>query len=132
MNGLDIDRLHNVIDRMRDGKHIGRQEGKSEALLQLMLGEVFLGGPGNRYLYVGNTNMQAYTMCNAFLKKVIDEGYKVQRQDNTILVEQTGQVFKFENQERVTSNSFRGQYFAEIFSDLTDRPAPEILLLKRP
>ena len=46
----DLDRLHGVLT---DIDEVKRREGKTFAILMLMLGEAQLADEGNRYLYVG-------------------------------------------------------------------------------
>lgn len=47
----DLDQVQDVLS----GKRTGRGCGKTFAIIMQMLGEVWLGAPGNMYLYVGES-----------------------------------------------------------------------------
>lgn len=78
LNQLDLDRLHATIDKIVDGEYIGRQEGKTTAILTLMLGEAMLGGKGNQYLYVGQNYRWTQEVRKIFAQLLEDEGFLVQ------------------------------------------------------
>ena len=111
---LDIDRLHENVEALVD--FVPKGDGKTTAILSLMLGEMWCGDLKNRYLFVGNDENHAKQACKQFAHIVTGEGPIVRfMYEDTLNV---GQSFQFIGAERFLSGSFRGAEFARVFVDV--------------
>jgi hypothetical protein len=113
---FDIDRLHGVIA----GERVGRQCGKTFATFTQMVGEAQLGGPGNTYLYVGETEAQVRSFMKEFVYVLELEGMvpvAVFRSQNK--VQTPTHTFYFMAINEMIPCKIRGYRFARTFIDLT-------------
>ena len=69
---LDVDALHEITERIHRGDPLYRGEGATLARLYLMFGEVELGDPENKYLYIGDTPFWAREVAHHFLQLVYE------------------------------------------------------------
>lgn len=121
MNPLDLDRLHNVIDRMDKGEPRDVYGGFTTSYLYLMLGEVQLADPGTCFIYVTSTSQHANKIRKQFQELVWDtEHYKSEiRHPTQIHVPDTGQDFFFISIDVFLSKfSFMGTRVHRIFFDV--------------
>lgn len=73
----DLDRLHGVLSNLDEAKP--RREGKTFAILMLMLGEAQLADEGNSYLYVGENWRWTETVQRDFFEILQVEGLNIER-----------------------------------------------------
>lgn len=115
---MDIDRLHKTVERLREGRQVPRRQGQTEALLQLMLGEVWLGGYENRYMFIGYNMRQAIHAQRRFLNILESEGYGCIIGVDSIFIKETQQHFRFIGAH--DANRLHGYQAAEYFVDKTE------------
>lgn len=122
---LDERRLQSVIEKIERGGFLERGEGKTLALIYLMVAEVELGDPTNRYLYIGENEIVTRYVAHDFLTLIeeILPGYfekrgGAERAPSMIVVEK--QVFHFISGEEFIDGcrSPKGK-FNRIFVDIT-------------
>ena len=111
---IDIDRLHRNVEGL--GEFVPKGDGKSTAILSLMLGEVWCGDPKNFYLYVGNDENHAEQALKQFAHIVRSEGPLVQFLNHDTI--NVGQSFRFIGVDRFLSDAFAGAEYARVFVDV--------------
>lgn len=67
---LDIDRLHDCIDKIKGSESIERQIGVTTAYKYLMLDEVLGGGPYNQYVYISHNLIHARQVALEFAEMI--------------------------------------------------------------
>ena len=65
-NKLNLDLLHSATELILSGSYRHQSQGKTVAYIQLMLGEVELGGRNNHYMYIGETSGAVLAARKAF------------------------------------------------------------------
>lgn len=113
----DLDRLHGVLT---DIDEVKRREGKTFAILMLMLGEAQLADEGNRYLYVGENWKWTESVQRDFFEILEVEGIGVERatsRPHELWCQR--KMFKFAAIDRNIDNVCRGALYDRTFIDLT-------------
>lgn len=128
---VDINQLHEVIN----GDCWGRSCGKTFSILMRMLGEAWLGSPGNVYLYIGETREWSERVMGEFRKILEFEGFKVadnsERANDRLFVgtpvTTSGgiegcetQLFIFWSIDSNVPELVNGWDFAEVFNDVDE------------
>ena len=67
MLDLDIDKLHNCVQKINQCEYLPPNSGTTTAYLNLMIGEVWLGNPHNQYVYIGNDRGHVKNICLDFI-----------------------------------------------------------------
>jgi len=124
LDNLDIDRLHEVVER-RFVYPLPRGSGRTTSMLALMVGEAHLGDPGNVYLYIGENIDWTRTVAQSLADILRKEGFSVTVRDSvrvTLFVGDEDHLVKcfwFIPVSETLRVDIRGAVYDDIFVDLT-------------
>jgi hypothetical protein len=121
MEILDLDRLHNTIKSISDDKWLGRGEGRTTALLALLMGEIELGDRDNTYLFIcPNARNTGYTL-RRFVDMLESNGftdYVYKPMHNHVIIPQLNILIFFDSISTLSRDSFRGHRIQRVFLDV--------------
>ena len=123
---IDRDRLEDV--NLQTAYPIG--QGRTFMFAMQLLGEAWLGDPGNEYLYIGERTHFAKDILRDFAQILQDEGFEVEvnmAQGKINVLSPKPCVFRFIGPERHgIERATRGIRWADVFVDLTYESADKI------
>lgn len=128
---LDLHRLQTVVERIHHGDRFHRGEGQTVARIYLMFGEVEVGDPDNRYLYVAENSLCAKWVSRDFLeliyrvfpemKNSVDIKRHPEFYPDTVVLP-NGQVYRFVSVDWIADWAearLRGCRFSKVFFDVS-------------
>lgn len=95
-NQLDIDHLHYVIEQLQKGYPLHRREGATTALVEMMVGETYLGDDDNFYAVVAPDMHMTNNLTQQFTQRLNEEQIAITCNDkHTVLVNRNRHRFIF-------------------------------------
>lgn len=71
---LDIDRLHRCVEDLRHDQFIGRGAGATTARIEMLVGDVLVGDPGNSYIFLVDNHHSVSRVRNQIAEALCDAG----------------------------------------------------------
>ena len=137
---LDIELLHQNVQKINNGERIGYRCGATTTYQHLLMGEVWLGSRDNQYVFIGLNRNHVNMVCLKFLAMLNEDqqGSEYPKKDIRVMhangwyhVIVDSQFFTFVDYIKAREPNFwAGKDIARIFIDLNDRRddiRPEIL-----
>ena len=114
---MDIDRLHENVEKIREYRSQPRQEGRTTAIMELMIGEIELGDPENVYLFIGQNIEASRIFKERFAAKLVKRGILFESGPERITILKNQQRFFFKPLSM--PDSYRGLYFSDYWIDVS-------------
>lgn len=114
---------HDYLQTVLSGKYHGKAYGKTFATVMLMLGEAWLGDPGNVYLYIGENLKWSERVMSETEKVFLYENFTVACGRDRLFVGDENnltKVFVFWSADGTLMDRPHGCHFTHTFIDVSD------------
>lgn len=129
---ININQLHTVVEKLYNNEFIDRQQGKTTALIHLLMGNVWVGTRFGKYMYVGYCSRDSQRVMHLFANLLQENGYTIEDCTKTcLIVHETKQTFWFYGINVLTERLFCGTTYDNVFIDSlpTNTPAENLYAL---
>lgn len=123
-----VDKIHNQLDRMEQGKDRDKTRVFIDAYLALLIGEVELGDPTNTYLYLQLVQSLATKVMRRFIDQARSNGNiaTVCPDEEYVVIVNRTQRFYFTSYQR--ANTLMAKHkFDRVFADIAFELLPVVL-----
>jgi len=114
---LDIDRLHHCVEAINHRKFLGRGEGRSTAMLHLLVGELELCDPYLTYIMVVPTSAMVPYLLNILVPMLEEVGLEMSQCSRERIIVNDVQVRFMSAYTFYQTHATRGLRIAKIFWD---------------